>query len=318
MNAVETRSLTKLYEGRAVVDGVDWTLPRGSACAFLGKNGAGKSTTLRMLMGFTRPSHGSASVLGADPWEHTVETKRRIGYVAEQPILPGWLRVDALLSAWSKLYPAWDAAFERRLREVFEIPGKKRVSELSKGQHRRVMLLCSLAQGGDLLILDEPGSGLDVAARRELLSILAEWLAGEDKSLLFSTHIVTDVERIASRVAILKDGRMVADTELDELHDNVKSVRMPLDFYRATRERWVAAGLLEESLQAHSALITVRHFATHGRFVLQTLDEGRVVLSQGDSRDVWLGANGDEAHVLHLPLEDAFLALTGSGPKEDV
>lgn len=308
--AIETRSLTKVYDGERVVDGLDWTVPRGAACAFLGPNAAGKSTTLRMLMGFTHPTAGTCRVLGEDPWDLRPATRARVGYVAEQPLLPPWIRVGALVDFHRSLYPAWSTKLERELLELFELPLAKKVSQLSKGQHRRLMLTLALAQAPDLLILDEPGAGLDVAARRQLLSLLADYLAGEGKTLVLSTHIVTDVERIASHVAVIAHGRMVAHTELDELHENVKQVRMPRAFWDRTVARWEAAGILAADVGEHAVTLTVRHFHTHGRFVLAELSEGEVHAQHGPHEDLYLGENGAEAQVLHLGLEDAFLALS--------
>jgi len=314
--AIETRSLTRHYGATVALDGLDWQVPVGSACAFLGPNGAGKSTALRLVMGFTPPTRGDSRVLGEDPWEMSAKTRARVGYVAEQPILPPWMKVGALLAFHRSLYPRWDAALERELVDLLELAPGKRVSELSKGQHRRVMLTLALAQGGDLLILDEPGSGLDVAARRQLLSLLADFLGKEGRTLVFSTHIVTDVERIANHVSILDRGRLVANDELDDLHENVKSVTLPRASFDRARARWEDAGILERKLDAHVAELVVRRFASHGQYVLRDLSEGPVTVEHGPHEDVWMGTGGEAAQVRHMALEDIFLALT-SGEREE-
>lgn len=309
-SAIETHSLSKIYGTEAVVSDLDWSLPVGTACAFLGPNGAGKSTTLRMLMGFTPPTRGTALVLGEDPWDMQPPTRARVAYVAEQPILPPWLKVGALLEFHRCLYPRWDAKLEAEIRELLAVDPNKRVSDLSKGAHRRVMLVLALAQGAELLILDEPGGGLDVAARRDLASLLGDWLADDARTLVVSTHLVTDVERFASRVTLIDRGALLADDDLDDLKENVKSVRMPRDVFDRLAERWEQAGVLARELDERSARFTVRNFATQGRFILRDLSEGEVVVKEGDAEDVYLGAGGEEATVRHLGLEDVFLALT--------
>jgi len=313
MLAIEADGLTKHYGTATAVDDLTWSLPAGEACAFLGPNGAGKSTALRMLLGFTPASRGTCRVLGENPWEMAPATRARIGYVAEQSILPPWMRVGALLDFHRSLYPRWNREHERALCDVLEVSREPRVSQLSKGQNRRLALLLALAQDADLLVLDEPGAGLDVAARRQLLSLLGEFLAGEGKTVLFSTHLVTDVERIASRVAVLARGRLVADAELDELHENVKSVRLAREVFERTRERWAAAGLLEVATDERTANLVVRHFATQGRFILRDLAEGEVVVAESDRGATYMGSDGREARVTNLALEDIFLALAGQG-----
>ena len=312
--AIETRSLSKIYRTEHVVRDLDWSVPVGTACAFLGPNGAGKSTTLRMLMGFTPPTRGAALVLGEDPWDMPPSTRARVAYVSEQPILPAWLKVGALLDFHRSLYPRWDRSLEREIRDLLAVDPKRRVSDLSKGGHRRVMLVLALAQGAELLLLDEPGGGLDVAARRQLNVLLADWLANEARTLILSTHLVTDVEAIATRVTIIDRGALLADAELDELKENVKSVRMPRDVYDRLAERWEQAGILAQELDARSARLMVRHFATQGRFILRDISAGEVVIREGDAEDVHLGAGGEEATVRHLGLEDIFLALTSAAP----
>ena len=312
MNAIETHSLTKHFGRNTVVDQLDWSVPVGSACAFLGPNGAGKSTTLKMLMGFTQPSAGTVSVLGSDPWDMAPEVRARVGYVAENPLLPSWMKVDALIEFHRGLYPRWDAELERRLLAEFGVQTKRQVSQLSKGEHRRLMLFLALCQGGDLLLLDEPGSGLDVAGRRKLLSLLSEYLAEGNRTLVFSTHIVTDVERIASHVAVLNGGVLIAHTDLDELREEVKAVRMPREVYERHVERWSAAGVLVRAETPHAVELTVRRFATHGLPVLMSMGRGDVHSEHGPMEDVYMDSKGELAQVRHLSLEDAFLALTGT------
>ncbi len=292
-HAITTSRLTKIYDGHAAVEGLDWQIPVGSAWAFLGENGAGKSTTLRMLMGFTPAASGSCTVLGEDPMRMAPRTRERIAYVAEEPLLPPWMRVDRMVRFHASFYPRWNASLERNLLERFELSARKRISTLSKGQNRRLMLVLALCQNSDLMILDEPWSGLDVAARRELLGLLGDYLAKGERTLLISSHIVTDVERIASDVAIVRGGRLIHAAPLDELHENVKRIRMPRELWARTAEHWHSAGVLSEEGTDATQVVTVRRF--------DVLDPDLV--------------NSPDVEAANLGLEDIFLALSRSQPE---
>jgi len=290
--AIATRGLTKFYEGRVVVRELDWEVPVGSACALLGPNGAGKSTTLRLVLGFTPPSSGETRILGADPWELPPLVRARVGYVAEKPILPPWMRVDRLIAFHASLYPRWDRALARELGATFALQGGRRVGELSKGQNRALMLLLALCQCPELLILDEPASGLDVAARRTFLGLLADYLAGGERTLVLSSHQLTDVERLVTDVAILREGRLIEHRSLDELKDTIRQVRLPIG----------AADQLTARLPAGSVL--VREDSGRGSLLTLRLEEPLERCLDG------LPSDQIEAHG--LPLEEIYLALTSA------
>lgn len=286
-----THDLTKVYDERAVVDHLSWQLPAGSACALLGPNGAGKTTTLRMLMGFTPPSLGRCELFGADGWDPPVEVRRRVAFVSDQPILPAWMRVDELIRFHSTFYPRWNANRERELRSLFELARRARIGTLSKGQHQRLMLALALCQNSDLLLLDEPASGLDVEVRRSFLGLLGEYLGQGERSLVFSTHILTDVERIATRVLLMFEGRGVEDCELDALQEDVRIVTLSHELRERTRETWQKAGILAESASNGSVSLTVRHF-------------------RGAAAQLATSLPASSIEATPLPFEDIYLALT--------
>ncbi len=292
-NVLEAKGLTKLYGTTQAVAGLDWQIPQGSACAFLGPNGSGKSTTLRMCLGMTPATRGTCQVLGEDAWAMRPQTRGRIGYVSEQPILPPWMLVGRLVQFHANFYPNWDSAREKKLRDLFEIRDKERISNLSKGQHRRLMLFLALCQGSDLLLLDEPASGLDVAARRQLLSLLSDFLAGDGKTLVVSTHIVTDIERIASDVAFIQAGRLLECASLDDLKEQVKRIRLPRDLVLRAEPILNRAGILDEETNGAQHVVTVREFSDDlGHALQQAVD--------------------NQADVLNLSLEDIYLAIVGN------
>jgi ABC-2 type transport system ATP-binding protein len=286
-----THDLTKVYDERAVVDHLNWRLSAGAACALLGPNGAGKTTTLRMLMGFTPPSLGRSDLFGADGWDPSVEVRRRVAFVSDQPVLPAWMRVDELIRFHSSLYPRWDANRERELRSLFELAPRARIGTLSKGQHQRLMLALALCQNSDLLLLDEPASGLDVEVRRSFLGLLGEYLGQGERSLVFSTHLLTDVERIATRVLLLFQGRAIEDCELDALQEDIRLVTLSRELRDRTRETWESAGILAESTSNGSVSLTVRHF-------------------RGAASELAASLPASSIEAVSLPFEDIYLALT--------
>jgi ABC-2 type transport system ATP-binding protein len=290
------RDLTKVFAGRAVVDGLNWTLPAGVSCALLGANGAGKTTTLRMAMGFTHPSRGRCELFGVDAWDPPPEIRSRVAYVSDLPTLPPWMRVNALIRFHSSFYPRWDLARERDLRGLFELPAHAKVASLSKGLHRRLALLLALCQRADLLLLDEPGSGLDVEVRRSFLAALGDYLAEEQRSVVFSTHLLTDVERIATHVLILHEGRAIEQCSLNELQEEVRVVTLSRDLFERTRETWVAAGLLSLALTDDGATLTVRNF-------------------RGDPEALAAKLPASSFESSALSIEDLYLALTRAGRK---
>ncbi|MFO1010215.1 MAG: ABC transporter ATP-binding protein [Planctomycetota bacterium] len=295
--ALATHDLTKVYEGHLVVDGLDWTVESGTACALLGPNGSGKTTTLRMLMGFTPPSRGSCELLGVDAWNPPPAMRARVAYVPDQPALPGWMRVGELIHFHASFYPRWDAKRERELIDLFALSTAPRVSVLSKGQHRKLMLLLALCQNSDLLLLDEPASGLDVDSRRDFLGLLGEYLGQGERSLVFSTHLLTDVERIATHVLLLEHGRAIEQCALDALQEDVRSVTLSKELFERTREVWEDAGILERSDANGSATLLVRRFTSGPAELARTLPPNSLECSA-------------------LPLEDVYLALTRAARKE--
>ena len=230
MRALELMEVRRSYEtGREALRGVTLSVASGEVVGLLGTNGAGKTTLLRIAMGMLHTHGGTVRVLGADPWHEPVELKRRIGYVAEEQILPPDLRVGEVLSLHRQIFTTWDAALENRLFERFAIPPSARIGKLSKGQARQVALVCAVAHRPELLLLDEPAGGLDPAARRGILEAAIGLLSDAGSTVLFSSHHMADVERIAGRVVLLHEGRVRLDGELDKVREGYSLAVIPLD-----------------------------------------------------------------------------------------
>lgn len=183
---ITIQSMSKSFGKRKILEDVSLTVAPGQTFAFLGRNGAGKSTTIRMLLGLLRPDAGQIRVLGLDPATDAIEIRRRVGYLAEDQVMFGWMRVEELIAFTAPFYPTWDVAWARELSQRFELPMQTRVKNLSKGQNVRVGLLLALAHRPRLVILDDPTLGLDPIMRKEFLRDVVAHLQGQSISVFFS------------------------------------------------------------------------------------------------------------------------------------
>jgi ABC-2 type transport system ATP-binding protein len=226
---IELRHVRKSFGKKTVLDGVDMIVPAGQTFAFLGRNGAGKTTTIRALLGLLKPDSGEVRVLGLDPQVAGVEIRRRVGYVAEDPVLFGWMRVRQLISFMAPFYPTWDAGWANQLAERFELPMETKFKHLSKGQGVRVALLLALAHRPELVILDDPTLGLDPIMRKDFLRDLVTYLQGERVSVFFSSHLLYEIEPVADSVVILNHGKVIRQAATEDLREQVKRLIAPIE-----------------------------------------------------------------------------------------
>ena len=201
-------------------------MPAGSTLGLLGKNGAGKTTLIKCALGLIRPEAGTIDVFGEPAWSLSAEAKARLGYVPQVPQLYGWMRVRQILAYTGSFYPHWNEQLLARLALEWEIPLEQRCQTLSEGQAQKVAILLALGHEPDLLVLDEPAASLDPIARRDFLNTLLSLVADGRRTILFSTHITSDLERVADRVAIIRDGQVSYAGELDALKDQVKRLHV--------------------------------------------------------------------------------------------
>jgi ABC-2 type transport system ATP-binding protein len=248
--AIATQALTKRYRDATALDRVELSVPEGAVYVLVGTNGAGKSTTLKVLMNLERPDAGAATVFGMDTGALGPQVRAQIGYVPERHD-PGqrWMRCDRLLQHVAAYYPSWDRAYADQLTRALELRSSARVGSLSKGEARRLQLVMALAHRPPLLLLDEPTDGLDPIIRRRALALLAEHLADTPTTVLISTHQVYEVESLADHVGVLRAGRLVAQMSRDELLRTVRRYRVeapedwaPPSTLRITSERRSRAG----------------------------------------------------------------------------
>jgi ABC-2 type transport system ATP-binding protein len=225
---VEATGLRKSYDGVEALRGLDLRVAAGSICGLLGRNGAGKTTAIKILLGMTRRDSGQARVFGLDAGSPTasVEIRRRTGFVSEEKELYGFMTVSDMIRFTAALFPRWRPELQESYLRQFELPPDRKVKALSRGMRTKLSLLLALCRGAELLILDEPTSGLDPAMADEVLQAIVGHVANEEMTVLFSSHQIAEVDQIADRVAIIDRGRAVVAGPLDELRGRFCRVQL--------------------------------------------------------------------------------------------
>lgn len=219
---VSVRALALAYGAQPVLDGLDWTLVPGQVVGLLGRNGAGKTTLLECLLGLREPQRGEVRLFGQPVAALDDAARSRIGYVPQQSDLFDWLTPAQLLAYFRSFYPRWNEAKVEGLLSRWEIDTTKTIGRLSGGQQQRLSIVRALAHEPDLLVLDEPVASLDPAGRRDFLRELVEQVLDRGTTVVFSTHILSDLERVAFNMAFLGRGRIVLQAPLDELLDTTR------------------------------------------------------------------------------------------------
>jgi len=221
-NAIDIERLHYRVGKAFEINDLDLHIPTGSIYGFLGPNGSGKTTTIRLILGLLRPLSGRITVLGDPMPEQHARVLGRIGYVPEQPHLDGTLTVRELIDFQSAFYPRWDRTRADELVQRFELDGDQLFGRLSKGQKAKLMILLALAQCGDLLVLDEPTDGLDPVVRRDILSALLTYVSERRATIFISSHLVHELERVCDWVAVMDNGRLITEAPMEKLKHGTK------------------------------------------------------------------------------------------------
>ena len=214
---ISVSALSRRFGATTALDAVSLSLPRGAVYGLVGANGAGKTTLIKHLLGLLRAESGSVRIFGLDPVADPVGVLSRIGYLSEENDLPGWMRVDELVRYSRAFYPAWDDAHAATLLKDFALDPAVKVATLSKGQKARLGLLIALAYRPELLVLDEPSSGLDPIVRRDILGAVIRTIADEGRTVFFSSHLLDEVEAVADHVTMIQQGRIIVSAPLSEI-----------------------------------------------------------------------------------------------------
>jgi ABC-2 type transport system ATP-binding protein len=214
------QNLTRTYKRVTALDNVSLEIPKGSVFGLVGSNGAGKTTLIKHIMGMLRAQSGTVRVFGMDPIAEPEAVLVRIGFLSEDRDLPGWMRVYELMRYLRAFYPNWDPAFAEQLREQFKLDPQAKLKTLSRGQLAQAGLLGALAHRPDFLVLDEPSSGLDPIVRRDILSAIIRTVADEGRTVLFSSHLLDEVERVADHMAMIYNGKLLLNAPMEEIKGN--------------------------------------------------------------------------------------------------
>jgi len=308
--ALVARGVSKTFHGGVrALDGLDLEVARGSIFGLLGRNGAGKTTAIRVLMGLLRADTGEAYVLGEDLWACDAAHRARVAYVSQSGRLFGNWTLEDHARYLAHFYPRWDGAYARALAKRIEVPWDRRVRTLSGGQSRKVSSILALAAHPEVLLLDEPAAGLDPVARRELIDALIDALtAGETDTVLLSTHIVSDLERIAESVGFIHRGRMLRSDSLDVLKETMRRVQVVFD--EGVPEGFSVPGALH-SFREGPVITAVAQLRSEEDLVpVRALPGARVNVFPLGLEDIFIelvGRNGADAPE-----------LTGTGAREEV
>ncbi|HDP34971.1 MAG TPA: ABC transporter ATP-binding protein, partial [Candidatus Hydrogenedentes bacterium] len=214
---VEIRGLSRKFKRKLALDDISLTVPRGVVYGLVGENGAGKTTMLKHILGSLRAQSGSVRVFGCGPVADPVTVLAGIGYLSEDRDMPGWMRVREIMRYTQAFYPGWDEAYAEALREQFMLDPEAKIKTLSRGERAKCGLLVALAYRPPLLLLDEPSSGLDPSARRDILEAIVRTVADEGRTVIFSSHLLDEVERVADIVAMIHHGKCVFEENLDSI-----------------------------------------------------------------------------------------------------
>lgn len=235
-NIIEVKDLRKEYKDFTLMD-ISFSLERGYIMGFIGPNGAGKSTTIKLIMNLVHKNSGEVKIFGLDNIKDEKEVKNRIGFVYDDNYFYEELTIERMKNIIARFYKNWDeAAFNKYIKD-FDLNPKKKIKELSKGMKMKFSLAVALSHKAELIIMDEPTSGLDPVFRREILDILYSLIQDEQKSILFSTHITTDLEKIADYITFLNNGEIIFSKQKDEIMDNYAIVKGGLELLNSNTKK---------------------------------------------------------------------------------
>ena len=301
-DVIVAERLTKYYGVRPAVDSLDLRIAEGTVYGLLGRNGAGKSTTLKMLLGMATPNYGRSTILGEDSLRLRPETRARIAYLAEGHPLYRWMTVGQAVRFTRAFYERyrWNQPLLDQILEHFELSPKRKIRRLSRGQQAQVALALAVATDPEVLVLDDPTLGLDTVVRRDFLESLIQIIQRRGRTILFSSHILGDVERVADRIGILVNGVLRGDCPTDHFKESVRKVlvELPGGGGDIGAELAKCPGLVHHRMVGRRCELVVVGFGDVHRSLLESLGAG-------------------EIEVLDFNLEDAFIEYT-RGPRRSL
>lgn len=267
-NVIKVENLVKYFDGRCVLDGINLTVPRGCIYGLLGRNGAGKTTIIRILLGTEPATRGETFLLGTESTNLSPKIRGRIGCVAEGHNLIQSYKVGRLIKLCKDLSLQWNDESFNHLIETFRLPTDRKIKDLSMGMRAQLNLSLAMAIDPELLILDDPTLGLDTVARRQFLELAIEVIQKQGRTILFCSHILSDVERIADRIGILAAGKLVVDCPLEQLKERVKKLRIifpeipPVNLYLTE--------IINQQIHGREMVISVANWNRQKQAILET------------------------------------------------
>ncbi|MCJ7778957.1 MAG: ABC transporter ATP-binding protein [Sedimentisphaerales bacterium] len=298
-SVVEIENLVKYFDGRCVLDGINLKVPRGCIYGLLGRNASGKTTIIRILLGHEMPTRGRSLLLSTDSTKLSAKVHGRIGYVAEGHNLIQNYKVGRLIKLCKNLSLQWNDEVFDHLIETFRLPMDRRVKELSMGMRAQLNLSLAMAIDPELLILDDPTLGMDTVVRRQFLELAIEVIQKQGRTILFSSHILSDVERIADRIGILAAGKLVVDCELEELKERIKKLRVifpesvPSDLYLTE--------IINQQIQGREMILTVANWNRQKQAILETFRPASCTELPMSLEDIFIECT--KPSVLPMPAE---------------
>lgn len=296
-NVVDICDLSRQFGKTLALDRITLSVRPGLVCGLVGSNGAGKSTLIGHVLGLMKAQRGTVRVFGMDPVKHPVEVLGQIGYLSEERDLPDWMRVDELLNYSSAFYPSWDHNYARQLLRTFDLDPKKKVKTLSKGMRAQAGLIVAVAHRPRLLLLDEPSTGLDAVVRKDILNEIIRTVTDEGRTVMFSSHLLDEVEQMSDHVFMIDHGRLVLQGTVDEIKQRHAVVQLQCGS-NATRARI-------DAVVSSTQVLSAQQHGSQWRLVCE-------VDAEPEKTRMLLEAEGLEvSHVRIASLQDVFVARAG-------
>lgn len=284
--AISIHNFTKRYGKVTAVDNLSLDVPKGSIFGLLGQNGAGKTTTIRTMLNLLQPTEGSVEVLGLDSVRDSLDIRKRIGYLPEEPGYYTWMTVDEIIGFNAAFYPTWDHDLADKLLDDLDLPRDRKLGSLSRGMQAKVGLVMALGQRPELLILDDPTAGLDPVVRQEFLEAMISNVQSEGGTVFFSTHLLHEMERVADEVAMIHNGSLRLRGSLEGIKRDFKKLRAV--YPNVVPETFPFEGIVRTEVNHHQALLTVAKYDP-------SMD------------DALMGNGAESVEVLDLSLEEIFV-----------
>jgi len=310
---IQTNRLTRYFGRKCAVDSLTLSIPRGCVFALLGRNGSGKTTAIRMLLGLIQPTRGSSTILGHDSQAIPPALRARIGYIAETHPLYTWMRIKQAGEFQSAFYPNWNAKIFSAVLDHFRLSPKAKISHLSRGERAGVSLALTLAPQPELLLLDDPALGLDPVARRSLLESILYVTRNQDRTILLSSHLLSDVERVADRIAVLDRSVLRVSASMEFFRNHIRQYL--LTFAAKAPPAPTIPGLLTVRRDEHEMRVVVANATDQALATLRSLNPAslsEIPLSLEDAVIGYLGDRGERTFFLQDTDETKSLTQAGA------